>query len=126
MTLFEKEERSRNERIPGTIFAVLVDTTHPVGFGMPREIYVLKGDAAPIELSEVGHTVARFSKDSVQTSGYASRDRVQKIAEAAYIQDFRVGRGRALLFAESVTFRRFWSGLDKLLLNAILFLPQPD
>ena len=126
MTLFEKEERSRNERIPGTIFAVLVDTTHPVGFGMPREIYVLKGDAAPIELSEVGHTVARFSKDSVQASGYASRDRVQKIAEAAYIQDFRVGRGRALLFAESVTFRRFWSGLDKLLLNAILFLPQPD
>jgi hypothetical protein len=126
MTLFEKEERSRVERIPGTIFTVLVDTTHPVGFGMPNEVYVLKGDAAPIELSDVGHTVARFSKDSVQTSGYALRERVQKIAEAAYIQDFRVGRGRALLFAESVTFRRFWSGLDKLLLNAILFLPQPN
>lgn len=126
MTLFEKEERSRIERIPGTIFTVLVDTTHPVGFGMPRQIYVLKGDAAPIELSEVGHTVARFSRDSSQTSGYASRERAQKIAEAAYIQDFRVGRGRALLFAESVTFRRFWSGLDKLLLNAVLFLPQPD
>lgn len=126
MTLFEKEERSRVERIPGTIFTVLVDTTHPVGFGMPREIYVLKGDATPIELSDAGHTVARFSKDSVQTSGYALRERAQKIAEAAYIQEFRVGRGRALLFAESVTFRRFWSGLDKLLLNAILFLPQPD
>jgi hypothetical protein len=125
-TLFEKEELARMERIPGTIFSVLVDTTHPIGFGVPREIYVLKGDAPPIDLSDAGHTVARFSKDSVQTSGYASRERAQKIAEAAYIQDFRVGRGRAVLFAESVTFRRFWSGLDKLLLNSILFLPQPD
>ncbi|MCX6133573.1 MAG: M14 family metallopeptidase [Ignavibacteriales bacterium] len=125
-TLFEKEEKDRLGRIPGTIFRVLVDTTHPIGFGVPREIYVLKNDALPLDLSETGHNVARFAKDSVQTSGYATKEKAQKISESAYIQDFRIGRGRAVLFAENITFRRFWSGLEKLLLNSILFLPQPD
>jgi hypothetical protein len=125
-TYFEKEEKDRLGRIPGTIFRVLIDTTHPIGFGIPREIFVFKSDALPLDLSETGHNVARFAKDSVQTSGYATKEKAQRISEAAYIQDFRIGRGRAVLFAENVTFRRFWSGLEKLLLNSILFLPQPD
>jgi hypothetical protein len=125
-TLFEKEEKDRLGRIPGTIFKVIVDTTHPIGFGVPREIFAFKSDASPLELSDVGHNVARFAKDSTQVSGYVVKEKAQKISEAAYIQDFRIGRGRAVLFAENVTFRRFWSGLEKLLLNTILFLPQPD
>lgn len=126
LTMFEKEEKDRLSHIPGTIFKVLVDTTHPIGFGVPREIYVFKSDAPPLDLSETGHNVARFAKDSIQSSGYVPKDKAQKISEAAYIQDFRLGRGHAVLFAENVTFRRFWSGLEKLLLNSILFLPQPD
>ncbi|HTY38644.1 MAG TPA: M14 family metallopeptidase [Bacteroidota bacterium] len=125
-TLFEKEESDRLSELPGTIFRALVDTTHPVGFGMPREVYVFKSNSPTLELSETGHNVARFGKDSVQTSGYASKEKAQKISEAGFIEDFRIGRGRAVLFAENVTFRGFWTGLEKLLLNAILFLPQTD
>jgi hypothetical protein len=126
LTLFEKEEKNRLDRIPGTIFKVLIDTTHPIGFGVPGEVFVFKSDSPPIELSDIGHNVARFSRDSVQVSGYVTKERAQKVAEAAFVQDYRIGRGRAVLFAENITFRRFWSGLEKLLLNAILFLPQPD
>lgn len=126
LSLFEKEEKNRLEHIPGTIFKVLVDTTHPIGFGVPGEIYAFKGDAPLLELSDIGYNVARFSKDTTQVSGYVPKEKAQKIAESAYIQDFRIGRGRAVLFAENMTFRRFWSGLEKLLLNSILFLPQPD
>jgi hypothetical protein len=126
LTLFEKEEKSRLDRIPGTIFRVLVDTTHPIGFGVSGEVFVFKSDSPPIDLTDVGHNVARFSRDSTQLSGYVTKERAQKVSEAAFVQDFRIGRGRAILFAENVTFRRFWSGLEKLLLNAILFLPQPD
>jgi len=126
LTLFEKEEKNRLDHIPGTIFKVLVDTTHPIGFGIPGEVFVFKSDSPPIELTDVGHNVARFSRDSMQVSGYITKEKAQKVAEAAFVQDFRVGKGRAVLFAENITFRRFWSGLEKLLLNAILFLPQPD
>ena len=126
LSLFEKEEKNRLEHIPGTIFKVLVDTTHPIGFGVSREVYAFKSDAPSLELSDIGHNVARFSTDTTQVSGYVTKERAQKIAEAAYIQDFKIGRGRAVLFAENMTFRRFWSGLEKLLLNSIHFLPQPD
>lgn len=126
LTLFEKEERNRLDRIPGTIFKVLVDTTHPIGFGVPGEIYVFKGDSPPFELTDVGYNVARFSRDSSQVSGYVTPEKARKVAEAAFVQDYHIGKGRAVLFAENITFRRFWSGVEKLLLNAILFLPQPN
>ena len=125
-TLFEKEEHDRLERIPGTIFRVVVDTTHPIGYGHSSEIFVFKSNGAPFELSESGHNVARFPRDTVQISGYVSREKAQKLAEAGYVSEYRMGRGKVVLFTENVTFRRFWTGLEKLLLNSILFLPQPD
>ncbi|MBI3578781.1 MAG: hypothetical protein HY089_05135 [Ignavibacteriales bacterium] len=124
-TLYEKEEQARIERIPGTIFKVFVDNTHPTGYGYDNDLYVLKGDAVPFELSDVGHNVARFTRDSLQISGYSPKEKSKRIADSGYILDFRVGRGHAVLFTESITFRMFWNGLPKLLMNSILFLPQP-
>ena len=125
LTLFEKEETGRRQYIPGSVFRALVDTTHPIGFGSPREIYVFKGNGAPIELSDVGHSVIRFSADTAEVSGYAARDRAKKLAETAFVQDVSMGRGHVVLFAENVTFRMFWTGLYRYLVNAITFLPDP-
>ncbi|MBI3004964.1 MAG: hypothetical protein HYY49_06060 [Ignavibacteriales bacterium] len=124
-TLFEKQETQRLDNIPGTIFRALIDTTHPIGFGMPHEMFVFKGNGTPVELSENGHTVARFSKDTTEVSGYAFPEKARKTAETTYIQDFRIGRGHAILFTEDVAFRMFWIGLNKLLMNAMLFVPEP-
>lgn len=125
LTLFEQQEAARLEQIPGTIFKVLVDTTHPIGFGYARELYVLKGNAEPFELPENGKNVVRFTRDSVQMSGYVSPEKAKKVADSGYIMEFQVGRGKAVLFAETVSFRMFWDALPKLLINTVLFLPQP-
>lgn len=125
-TLFERQERERLESIPGAIFKVLIDTTHPIGFGYDRELYVLKRNSTPFLLSEGALNVGRFAPDSTETSGYAAKSKAKKVADAAFITEFRNGRGRVVLMTESVTFRMFWAGLHKLLLNAVLFLPQPD
>ncbi|MBI4429605.1 MAG: hypothetical protein HY562_10850 [Ignavibacteriales bacterium] len=125
-TLFEKQESQRLDQIPGTIFRALVDTTHPIGFGMPHQLYVFKGNGTPVELSETGHNVARFSPDTTEVSGYAFPERARKTAETAYIQNFRLGRGHVVLFTEDVAFRMFWLGLNKLLMNTILFVPEPN
>ena len=124
-TLFEKQETQRLDDIPGTIFRAIVDTTHPIGFGVPNEIFVFKGNGTPLELSETGHTVARFSRDTTEVSGYAFPERARRTAETAYAQDFRIGRGHVVLFAEDVAFRMFWKGLNKLLMNAVLLVPEP-
>jgi hypothetical protein len=125
LTAFELSELERLEHIPGTIFKAIIDTTHPIGFGMPRELFVLKGNGEPFELAESGFNVGRFTKDTVQVSGYVTAEKAKRIADSGYILAFDVGRGKVVLFAESVTFRMFWTSLPKLLLNAVLFLPQP-
>jgi hypothetical protein len=125
-TLLERQEQDRLDRIPGTIFRVIVDTTDPTGYGYSKEIYVFKSNGPPYELSGVGHNVARYPKGNAPVSGYVPKEKAEKIADAAYIMDFRIGRGHAVLFTENVAFRRFWTGLQKLLLNSVFFLPQPQ
>jgi len=125
-SLLEREENDRLERIPGTIFRVIVDTTDPTGYGYSKEIYVFKSNGPPYELSDAAHNVARYAKANPLVSGYARKEKAEKIADAAYILDFRIGRGHAVLFTENVAFRRFWTGLQRLLLNSVLFLPQPQ
>lgn len=124
LTSFEQDESDRLARIPGTIFKALVDTTHPIGYGYARELFVLKGNAEPFELPENGRNVVRFTGDSVQVSGYVSPEKSKKVADSGYAMEFQVGQGKAVLFAETVSFRMFWDSLPKLLLNAVLFLPQ--
>lgn len=126
MTWFEKEERSRIEQIPGSIFRVLMDSTHPIGYGYTRELYVLKSNSVPMDLHESAHTVARFSPDTVHVSGYSVPELSRRVANSAYVLEFSQGRGKVVLFAETVTFRMFWKGLHKLLVNALLFEPRAE
>ena len=125
LTLFEQQETDRLEQIPGTIFKTLVDTTHPIGYGYSGELFVLKGNAEPFELPETGKNIVRFTRDSVQASGYVPHEKAKRIADSGYIMEFQLGQGKVVLFAESVSFRMFWASLPKLLVNAVLFLPQP-
>ena len=124
-TLFEKEESSRLSTIAGAIFRAVIDTTHPIGFSMPPQVYVFKRNGIPIELTDAGHTVASFSKDTTEVSGYAFPERAKRTAETSYIQDFRSGKGHIVLFAEDVSFRMFWLGLNRMLMNAVMYLPEP-
>jgi hypothetical protein len=125
-TQFQRDERERLETIPGTIFKALIDTTHPIGFGYDRELYVFKRNAVPFLLAEGAMNVGRFTTDSTEVSGYAAKAKAKKVADASFIMDFRSGRGRVVLMTESVTFRMFWTGLQRLLFNTIFFLPQPE
>lgn len=125
MTRFQKEEFDRRERIPGTIFRIVVDTTHPTGFGLPGEMFAFKGNGAPFKAVDQGHVVVRFSPDTTQVSGYSPRTRAKEVAGAPYLQEFQIGRGKVYLFSESPTFRSLWQGTTRFLVNAMLFGPPP-
>lgn len=120
MTRFEKEEVDRLERIPGAIYRVRVDTTHHLGFGFPGEAYVLKGNGAPFRTVDAGHVVARFAPETTAVSGYSSPNRARDVASSPYLQEFAIGRGKVYLFAESPTFRLFWLGTTKFVVNSML------
>ncbi|MEX2117251.1 MAG: M14 metallopeptidase family protein [Bacteroidota bacterium] len=123
-TVYEKEESDRLARIPGTVFKAVVDTTHVIGFGYDRDVFVFKGDGPSLLLSEKAHSVVRFAPGTGSVSGYAPKERTQKVADSGYLMDFPLGRGHIVLAAENMTFRMFWTGHQKMLLNAIFFLPE--
>ena len=123
-SLLEKEQSDRIQRIPGTIFKAIIDTTHPIGFGYERETYVFKGNSPTFLLNQSGHTVVRYAPDTTSASGYVPLDRAKRIADSGFVLDFRLGAGRVVLFAENITFRMFWKGHQKLLMNTFFFLPQ--
>ncbi len=125
-TAFEKEEYTRLNRIPGSIFRVVVDTTHPIGFGTPGLLYVLKTNGTPYALPSGGHTVARFTSDTLQVSGYLPRGKGTGIAGSPYIQSFGIGKGTVVLFSEPMTFRMFWRATAELVTNALLLLYEPS
>jgi hypothetical protein len=100
---------------------VVLDTSHPLAFGMNERLAVLDDTAPILELTAKGENPAYFPKDAIKVSGFITPENEKKLAQTAYIVRERVGRGTAVLFADTPVFRGFSDGTARLLLNAIFF-----
>lgn len=110
------------ERIRGAIFQTQVDVSHPLAYG------IATGHLPVFVESEIFLTP---STDAYQTplvftaspllSGYASQKNLERMSGAAAAVVEPVGSGSVILFGHSPTFRAYWRGTEKLLLNALLF-----
>jgi len=120
-----KDETETAKRINGGIFLADIDITNPIAFGLHnRKIYFTK----------IGTTILQASKDRYSTiakyipssyiSGYVSKQNIDKINNSASILASASGRGVVILFAEDPTYRNYWHGTDRLLINAIFFGKQ--
>jgi hypothetical protein len=110
------------ERIRGAIFVTEVDPSHPLAYG-------IADDTLPVFVET--ESFMKPSKNAYQTplvfspeplvSGYASEDNLSMMAGSAALVAEVKGKGSIILFGHSPTFRAYWRGTDKLLLNALLF-----
>ncbi len=117
----DREDLRRRNRVPGTILKVDVDTTHPSGYALSPELCVFKGDGAAMGVSEEAHVIAAYSRDTIAVSGYLPPGRGTQTARSPYLAERELGKGRVVLFAENPTFRGFWRGTERLLLNTLFF-----
>lgn len=119
------DKRDVNEvpnRINGGIFFGDVDITHPVAFGLTeRQRYLVKTGTTLFQPSKNPYgTVAKYIAEPY-VSGYVSGDNIKKISQSASILTEKVGGGTLVLFADDPTYRSYWHGTDRLLINAIYF-----
>ncbi|HSL83249.1 MAG TPA: M14 family zinc carboxypeptidase [Thermoanaerobaculia bacterium] len=56
-------------------------------------------------------------------SGHAWPESLERLPGAVFASEERVGRGRVIAFAEDLSFRGYWRGADRLLLNAVVLGP---
>jgi len=117
----ETEKARIAETIPGTAFAVKLDLTHPLAFGLPERLAVMRDHEILIEKSQTPGAVVASYPDSPLVSGYIKADRVSQLAGTAAVVARRVGDGHLVLFLDDPIFRGYWYGSGAMFFNAVFF-----
>lgn len=107
--------------VGGAIFEVDLDLTHPLAFGYHQQtIPVYRNSTVWLQPSKNSYaTVAKYTDDP-HIDGFITDDNLNNFLKpSASIVVSKVGRGRAILFADNPNFRGAWYGTNRLFLNAL-------
>ena len=120
----ERERESITSNIPGSIFKVQLDHTHPLAFGYPNFYYTLKQDDAVYEFIKTGGwNVGVLKKDS-QVSGFVGSALKDKLTDALVFGVQDMGSGKIVYLADNLMFRSFWENGKLMFCNAVFMVGQ--
>jgi hypothetical protein len=119
LTLAEREQESKEGRTPGGFYKVVLDPDHWMSFGLPEEMAILKRGDRGFGITDRGVNVAVFAQESL-LSGYAPPDFEEELSKKAWLVVEGVGRGQAVLFADSPVYRMFLESEHQMVLNAVV------
>jgi hypothetical protein len=66
----------------------------------------------------------RYASSGLRLSGHAWPETLERLPNAVFAYEERVGAGRVIAFAEDPNFRAFWRGANRLFLNAVILGPS--
>ncbi|MBN8784046.1 MAG: hypothetical protein J0G98_13370 [Terrimonas ferruginea] len=117
-----QEATEAARRINGGVFSADIDISHPIAFGLSnRKIFFTKNSQTILLSSRNKYaTVAKYDAASY-VGGYVSKKNIGRINNTAAILVSQEGSGKIISFADDPTYRSYWHGTDRLLLNAIYF-----
>ncbi|MBO9732013.1 MAG: zinc carboxypeptidase [Chitinophaga sp.] len=119
-----RERESIKQFIPGAIYKVQLDTTHPLAFGYNGFYYTLKQDAHLYEFIENGGwNVGVLKKDSY-LSGFVGADTRQQLKDGLLFGVKEMGSGSVVILADNPLFRSFWENGKLLFSNAVFLVGQ--
>lgn len=137
MSSAEKEARKMNHRLetfgtqerdgisnqmPGAIFRLKVDNTHPLAFGLPDFYYSLKTSSAKYEYLENGWNVAYVPRQ-LDVLGFAGANVKEQMKETLGLGVQDMGRGKVIYMVDNPVYRGFWKQGKFLFSNAV-FIAQ--
>jgi len=109
--------------IGGSIFNVILDITHPLGYGFRNEsITVFRNTNTFMKMADNPFaTPVYYDSENPLASGYISDENLEIIGGKASTIVNSLGSGRVITMADNPNFRAFWFGTNKLFLNAVFF-----
>jgi hypothetical protein len=115
-----QEETESAKRVNGAVFVADLDTTNPIAYGITsRKLFINKNGSTIISPSANSYaTVAQYTENPF-INGYTPRSSITSVANSAAIISTESGRGAVVLFADDPTFRGYWLGTSRILLNAL-------
>ena len=114
----DAEPESLSASVPGAIFRIELDNTHPLAFGYPTYYYTLKQDGAQYDFLKDGWNVGVLKKDGYQ-AGFVGVQAKNKLKDVLSIGVQDIGAGQVIYFAEDPLFRNFWENGKMLVANAL-------
>lgn len=122
LKVYENRERDEiSEYIPGAIFKVEIDNTHPLMFGYPDYYYTLKLENDVYEYIKDGGWNAGYIKKENLMSGYVGSKLTPKLKDGLVFGVQSLGHGTVVYLTDDIIFRNFWE-TGKLMLSNAVFL----
>lgn len=118
-TYANRERAYLSTSIPGAIYEVHLDKSHPLCFGLPR-YYDLKQSTDLVNLSKDSWNVGSIQTDSYVT-GFVGYKAKQHLSTGMVFGASEIGNGSFIYFVDSPLFRNFWESGKVLFSNAVFF-----
>lgn len=122
LKVYENRDRENvRKNIPGAIYKVNLDNTHPLGFGFPGFYYTLKLDDKVYQYLSDGWNVGVLKKDNYVT-GFVGAQVKKKLVDGLLFGVQEMGSGSVVYLADDPLFRSFWENGKLLFSNAVFMV----
>ncbi|MFT4668266.1 MAG: hypothetical protein ACI8YQ_002924 [Polaribacter sp.] len=113
-----QERRAITGQMPGAIFKVNIDQTHPLGFGLGEQYFSLKTSSRKYQILKGTWNVGTIDKEAFHL-GFAGRAAINAIRETTVFGVQDMGRGSVVYLVDNPLFRGFWEEGKFLFSNAV-------
>lgn len=125
LNVYEERERDNlRSSIPGSIYKIELDNTHPLAYGYPGYYYTLKQDDNMYEFLKDGGWNVGVMKKEQQVAGYVGSNLKSKLKDGVVFGVQDIGDGKIVYLADNVLFRSFWENGKLLFCNAVFMVGQ--
>ena len=119
----DRDREDLSNSIPGAIYKVEIDNTHPLAYGYPDYYYTLKMDANIYEFLKDGWNVGVFKKENY-VAGYSGYKVRNKLKDGCLFGVRDMGKGSFVFLGDDPLFRMFWENGKLLFFNSIFIVGQ--
>jgi predicted nuclease of predicted toxin-antitoxin system len=118
--------RERDEvpsAIPGAIYKIDLDNSHPLAYGYNDTYFTLKQSSSVYEFLKDGWNVGVLKKAGY-VSGFVGSKLKNRLKDGVVFGVQEMGRGEVVYLAENPLFRHFWEGGMLLFANAVFLVGE--
>jgi len=120
-TYASKDKDNVDDAIPGAIFKVNLDKSHPLSLSLGDYYYTLKTDDKIYESLKKGWNVGLVKPFSI-VSGVAGANVLKKLDNGLLFGVQSAGKGTILYFSDDILFRSFWESGKQLFINGLFLV----
>ena len=111
-------------RLPGAIFKLKLDNTHPMGYGYPEHYFTLKNSSSRYAYMPNGWNVGIIESENSHIAGVAGKKVKKSLAKSMIFGVENKGRGAVVYMADNPLFRAFWENGKLFVANSLFFVGQ--